>query len=409
MFLNVFTDGTLDFTPRQYAGIGILLLVALVAQSFYLLGATVYIRGHTVKRRRDFWRKERQRLDRVIFGLFIALAFTFGAPFLDFEQDVEDAIGIGARLLGAVCGALLLLRGIAIVGDYLVDKANATETRLDDQLIPLVRQTANVFVVLVGVLFVLSNLDVDVAALVAGLGIGGLAVALAAQDTIKNLLGGLTVLADRPFQVGDWIVVGDVEGTVEKIGFRSTRVRTFRGSLVSVPNARLTDTVIDNIALRPFRRYDTSLHLPLTTPPDAVQAFCEGVRALLQANSVVRQDYYFCELNRFGESNLEVLLYCFFDASDWAIELRAKHILNLDIMRLANDLGIELSPPAQVVQFARHRPPTAADHAGLNAVLARVAEPGAAGQPAHRPFTHGYEPRPVLADETNDNSSDEGE
>ncbi len=128
MFLNVFTDGTLDFTPRQYAGIGILLLVALVAQSFYLLGATVYIRGHTVKRRRDFWRKERQRLDRVIFGLFIALAFTFGAPFLDFEQDVEDAIGIGARLLGAVCGALLLLRGIAIV-QAIADKLIFTTKR----------------------------------------------------------------------------------------------------------------------------------------------------------------------------------------------------------------------------------------------------------------------------------------
>lgn len=218
MFLNVFTNGALDLTARQYAGIGMLLVTALVAQALYLLATTLYIRQHTVKRRREFWRKERRRLDRVVFGLFLSLSFAFGSPFLDFDPDVEDAIEVAARLLGAVCGGLLLLRGIAIVGDYLLDKAVATETRLDDQLIPLVRQTANVFVVLVGTLFVLSNLDVDVAALVAGLGIGGLAVALAAQDTIKNLLGGLTVLADRPFQVGDWIVVGDVEGTVEKIG-----------------------------------------------------------------------------------------------------------------------------------------------------------------------------------------------
>lgn len=409
MFLNVFTDGSLEFTTRQYAGIGILLVIALVAQAIYVFAATLYIRGHAIKAHREFWRKERQRIDRVIFGLFIALAISIGTPFLDFDPDVEDAVEVGSRLLGAVCGGLLLLRAIAILGDYLLERAGETETRLDDQLIPLVRQTANVFVVLVGTLFVLSNLDVDVAALVAGLGIGGLAVALAAQDTIKNLLGGITVLADRPFQVGDWIVVGDVEGTVEKIGFRSTRVRTFRGSLVSVPNARLTDTVIDNIALRPYRRYDTTLHLPLSTPPDAVQAFCEGVRALFQANAVVRQDYYFCELNRFGESTLEVLLYCFFDASDWAIELRAKHILNLDIIRLAEELGIDLAPPAQVVQVARHRPRSAQDRDGLGATVARLEVQGAAGQAAHRPFTHGFEPRPELAKEVNDNSSDDSE
>src|SRR5690606_13885254 len=102
-------------------------------------------------------------------------------------------------------------------------------------------------------LFVLSNLDGNVGALIAGLGIGGLAVALAAQDTLCNLFGGIMVLADRPFQVGDWIVIGDVEGTVEKVGFRSMRVRTFKSSLVTIPNARVTDTNIDNMGLRQYR------------------------------------------------------------------------------------------------------------------------------------------------------------
>ena len=95
---------------------------------------------------------------------------------------------------------------------------------------------------------------------------------------------GITVLADRPFQVGDWIVVGDVEGTVEKVGFRSMRVRTFKDSLITVPNGQLTDHVVDNMGVRAFRRYDTTLRLPLSSTPDQVQAFCEGVRALLHAN-----------------------------------------------------------------------------------------------------------------------------
>lgn len=394
-----FENSSLDLTARQVGGIAVIAGCAILAQALYLAISNLYIRTHNQPERRQFWRQERRRLDGVIFGTFIALAVLIGTPFLDLEPDLDDTVTIAARVLGAVCSGLLLLRGIAIVADYLLEKANLTATRLDDQLIPLVRQTANVFVVLVGSLFVLSNLDVDVAALIAGLGIGGLAVALAAQDTIKNLLGGVTVLADRPFQVGDWIVVGDVEGTVEKVGFRSVRIRTFKDSLVTVPNGQLIDHVVDNMGVRAYRRYDTTLHLPLGTPPEQVQAFCEGVRALLHANTVVRQDYYFCEFQRIGESTLEVLLYCFFAAPDWGTELRAKHILNLDILRLATDLGLELSAPASSVRLdgwlgpAKGTPRPARED--LQRVVDALGEHGAAGQAAFRPLTHGYEPRTV--------------
>ena len=372
-----------------------MLAAAFGAQVIYFLITNLYIRTHNMPERRAFWRKERRRLDGLIFGTFVAIAVLVGLPFLDLDTDLADTASIAGRVLAAVCGGLLLLRGIAIIGDYLLEKAELTATRLDDQLIPLVRQTANVFVVLVGALFVLSNLDVDVGALIAGLGIGGLAVALAAQDTIKNLLGGVTVLADRPFQVGDWIVVGDVEGTVEKIGFRSMRVRTFKDSLVTVPNGHLTDHIVDNMGVRSYRRYDTTLHLPLATPPEQVQAFCEGVRAVLRANTVVRQDYYFCEFERIGESTLEVLLYCFFAASDWGTELRAKHILNLDILRLAESLGMRLSAPASAVQLDGWFGPAqraAAAREDLAAAVAAFGEDGHAGQAAFSPLTHGFEP-----------------
>lgn len=396
VFLSVFNDGALDLTPHQYAGLGVIALCAVAAQAIYIIAAVLFIRSHNQPARRAYWRRERRRLDSVVFGLMIAAAVLIGLPFLDLDPELRDTVVIAARVLGAVCGGLLLLRGIAIVGDYLLEKAGLTETRLDDQLVPLVRQTANVFVVLVGALFVLSNLDVDVGALIAGLGIGGLAVALAAQDTIKNLLGGITVLADRPFQVGDWIVVGDTEGTVEKVGFRSMRVRTFKESLVTVPNGHLADHIVDNMGVRPYRRYDTTLHLPLSTPTETVQAFCEGVRALLHANERVRQDYFFCELERIGDSTLEILLYCFFAAPDWAAELRAKHILNLDILRLAQSLGVELSAPASSVRLdgwlgASPKPPVQSREALAN-VVGAFASPGAAGQAGHQPLTHGFEP-----------------
>ena len=397
LFLSIFNEGALDLTARQYAGLGIIAGSALAAQVLYRIAAFLFIRTHNVPERRRFWRRERRRLDGMVFGVFIAIAILVGVPFLDLDPDLADTLQIAGRVLGAVSAGLLLLRGIAVVGDYLLEKAGNTATRLDDQLIPLVRQTANVFVVLVGALFVLSNLDVDVSALIAGLGIGGLAVALAAQDTIKNLLGGITVLADRPFQVGDWIVVGDVEGTVENIGFRSMRIRTFKDSLVTVPNGHLTDHIVDNMGVRAYRRYDTTLNLPLSTSPEQVQAFTEGVRALLHANSVVRQDYYFCEFSRIGDSTLEVLLYCFFAAPDWGTELRAKHILNLDILALAKSLGVELASPSSSVRLDGWLGPakagTAPSREELERVVAGLAIDGAAGQSAFKPLTHGYEPR----------------
>lgn len=396
--LAIFGDGTFDLTAEQYLGIGIIVASAVLAQTLYIAIATLYIRHHAPPERRKFWRKERRRLDRVILGAFLAVALLIGVPLLDLDPEIEDTATVAARVLGAVCGGLLLLRGIAIVGDYLFEKAELTETRLDDQLIPMVRQTANVFVVVVGTLFVLSNLDVNVGALIAGLGIGGIAVALAAQDSLRNLFGGIMILADRPFQVGDWIVIGDVEGTVEKVGFRSMRVRTFKSSLITVPNARVTDTNVDNMGLRQFRRYDTTLHLPLDTPPDVVQAFCEGVRALLRSNELVRKDYYFCELEAIGDSTLDVLLYCFFAAPDWNAELRAKHILNLDVLRLAQSLGITLSPPASTVRLdgwlggaKAKEAPTAAE---LAAAVNRFGTPGTAGQAGHATLTEGYEPVP---------------
>ena len=164
---------------------------------------------------------------------------------------------------------------------------------------------------LIGGLFVLGNLGVNVTSLVAGLGLGGLAVALAAQDTIRNLLGGVTIFADRPFQVGDWVVVNDIEGTVEHVGFRSSRVRTFYNSVVTVPNARIVDTHVDNMGLRQWRRYKTTLGLAYQTTPDQVQAFVEGVRALIRSNPNMRKDYYIVEFHGFSAVTLDVLVYCF--------------------------------------------------------------------------------------------------
>ena len=186
-------------------------------------------------------------------------------------------------------------------------------------------------------------------AVMGALGIGGVALAFAAKDTISNFFGSMTVLADRPFGIGDWVVVGDVEGTVERLGFRSTRVRTFYNSVVTIPNSRMADTNVDNYGKRQYRRVRVMLSLTYDTPPEKIDAFCEGIRELIRLHPYTRKDYYHVYFNKFAASSLDVLLYAFFQVPDWSTELRERHKLFNDILRLAKRIGVDFAFPTQTL------------------------------------------------------------
>jgi MscS family membrane protein len=238
---------------------------------------------------------------------------------------------------------------IDVLALWMDAKADKTDTKLDDQLVPLNTKTLKVFVAVLGGIFVLQKLNVDVGSLLAGVGLGGLAFALAAKDTIANFFGSVMIFIDKPFQIGDWIVIGGVEGTVEEVGFRTTRVRTFYNSLVTVPNASITTNNVDNYGLREYRRYNTTLGLSYDTPVPKVQAFCEGVRALITGMPGMRKDYFLVEFHSFGDSTLNIMLYCFMICDDWNEELRIRTHLNLEIMRVAQELGVSFAFPTQTL------------------------------------------------------------
>jgi len=200
-----------------------------------------------------------------------------------------------------------------------------------------------------GAVFIADNLDVDVTSLLAGLGLGGLAFALAAKDVAGNLFGSITVLLDQTFHVGDWVVIGDVEGSVERIGFRSTRVRTFYDSLVSVPNSTLITANVDNMGARSFRRLSCKFGIAYETPPDRIDAFCEGIREIVRQHPYMRKDAYHVYLNGLGSAQLDILVYVFWSVPDWGTELRERHRFLLDCLRLAERLGVEYAFPTQTL------------------------------------------------------------
>ena len=255
-----------------------------------------------------------------------------------------------ARVLVSVGLVLIGLRWIDFGTGIFLERAKRTESRVDDQVVPLVMRLSKVIIAALGVVFVLHNVGVDVGGLWASLGIGGIALALGAQQTLANLFGGVTVLLDRPFHVGDWVVVGDdIEGTVEEIGFRSTRIRTFYGSIITVPNQRVSSSKIDNMSQRPSRRLKCTIGLTYDTPAELIQAFVEGIRAIIAAHPVTVKEAYEVHFRNFGPSGLEILVYSFLEVAGWHEELVARSEILLQIKLLAESLGLDMAFPTQSV------------------------------------------------------------
>jgi MscS family membrane protein len=279
----------------------------------------------------------------------MALIWWSGINLIGLSENVMLVLLLAVKFLASISGVWAAYRLVDLVSAYLHKKAELTSNKLDDALVPLVPRTLKTFITVVGFVFIADNLNIDISSLLAGLGLGGLAFALAAKDMVQNLFGSVTVLMDRTFSVGDWIIVEDVEGGVERIGFRSTRIRTFYNSVVTVPNSKFITATVDNMGERRYRRFSCKLSLTYDTPPDRIEAFCEGIRELVRQHPYMRKDYYQVYLNEFAASSLEVLLYVFWETPEWSTELRERHRFMLDILRLAQQLNVAFAFPTQTL------------------------------------------------------------
>ncbi len=241
-----------------------------------------------------------------------------------------------------------------VVGIFFIhlDKlTKKTDNTLDDQLLPVLEKLSIIILWSIGIIYILDYLDVNVIALLAGLSIGGLALALAAQDTVKNFFGSVMIFLDRPFQIGDWIHFNNVDGTVEEVGVRSTRIRTFSNSITYVPNALLADSVIDNMGLRVYRRFKNEIAITYDTPPELIDIFVDGVREVIKRHPNTRSETYEVHLNSLGDSSINILMYMFFEAPNWTVELKAKHDILYAIIKLADHLGVKFAYPTQTIQL----------------------------------------------------------
>jgi MscS family membrane protein len=336
----------------QLFGLLVLILLSIVFKKIFTWIVSRFISHYVVR----FGREEIAQqfivpVAKPISLILIALCVINILPAFNIPIQINHYLLLGTKVFASIAVVMVFYKLVDLVNYFLARFAEKTESTLDDQLVPLVNKSLKIFIAIAGSLIVLQNFNVNVTALLAGLSIGGLAFALAAQDTIKNLFGSIMIFIDRPFQIGDWVVSTDFEGVIEEVGFRSTRVRTFANSLVSIPNGKLADQTIDNMGRRVFRRYNTSLGLTYDTPVELIETYVKGLKEIVKLHPHTRKDYYEIHFHSYGDFSLNILVYIFFEAPDWSEELVARHEFNLETKKLAEALGINFAFPTQTIQI----------------------------------------------------------
>ncbi|QHI70689.1 mechanosensitive ion channel family protein [Tichowtungia aerotolerans] len=263
----------------------------------------------------------------------------------------DDVVGV----LLTVIVAYIIYQGIELVNFWMKKLTAQTHTTLDDMMVPLVRKTLRILTVVLGLVQVAQQLsDKPITSILAGLGVGGLAVALAAQDTIKNFFGSLVIFADHPFQLGDRIVANGEDGIVEEVGMRSTRIRTLDGHLVTVPNGELANMMVRNISKRPYIKRVANITLTYDTPPEKVERAMEIIREFLDAhNEKMHPDMpnrvFF---NNFNDCSLNILVIYWFAPPDYWAFMEFDQQFNLAVLKSFNEESIDFAFPTRTLYLA---------------------------------------------------------
>ena len=335
---NTVTDWLIAF--------GIMVGAVIVGKILYWLFQNVF---------RALTSKTETKLDDLIVDMIeepIVFALTVGGVWYGFQtltlpETAHRWIGNIVQVLIVLSVAWLVSRLLdAVYREYLVPITSKTETDLDDQLLPILRKGTKMAVWAIGIIVALNNAGYDVGALIAGLGIGGLALAMAAKDTVSNIFGGFTIFTDRPFGLNDRVKVAGYDGTIQEIGVRSTRLRTLEGRVVTIPNSKFADTPVENVSLEPSRKVVTNLGLTYDTTPDQMNQAMDILREITGAHDGLEENVLVA-FNAFGDFAMNVML-IYYIKKDADI-LGAQTDINSKILSRFNEAGLEFAFPTQTL------------------------------------------------------------
>lgn len=292
-----------------------------------------------------------------IVWLTISICFLAGIPDLQLPIRSSQTLFFISRLILSVSAVLLFSRVIDFMSDIFLSRAEKTESKLDDQLIPLVKRAGKTLVWVFGVVFILQNMGVQVTALVAFGSVGGVAIALASKDTVENLFGSLVVFIDQPFQIGEYVVIdGSIEGVIEEVGFRSTRIRTLERTLISVPNAKISQCTVNNFAKISQRRFKCNVTLRYDTSREQLQAFIAEAKSYLENHEQIDEKTVLVLFNNMNSFSLDILVMAFINSNQWMDLQVVKQDIFFSFMKIAEDLDIGFAFPTTTIEFENQSP-----------------------------------------------------
>lgn len=344
------SEDLLMFTKGQWLGFLLIFCIGMLALGLVRNLATLYIKFMMKKESLKFKGKDVYK-ETLPFGLLaFSLVGMTGVRILELDLDSYAVLIRAFYILISINSVWSAAKIVDFITMHFVKLAKDTHNKFDDVLVPMLSKTSKVLVIAFGTILVAHSLTFDIGSILAGLGIGGVAVALAAKDTISNLFGSVTVIMDRPFLIGDYVSLDKgLEGTVEEVGFRSTRIRTPYQSLVSIPNNVLANMAIDNYGLRGSRRFKTFLQLDYKTPVEKIEEFCERVRYLCKIHSMINTDTANVHINDMTDRSINILMTVFFKTTDADVELEERHKMIVEILKLAQEVGVSFAFPTNTM------------------------------------------------------------
>lgn len=333
----------------KWLSLGTLLIAGWVLKSI-LSSVVLRMRQHPLKiadKNTYFPHLLKLGIEKPISWIGLIIFWKSALGFLELSEKTNEGLFTLFKVLLAFHLLRLAYLAVEALGFWLDEYVAKTENTLDDQLAPLATKTLKVFVVVFGILLILQNFGFNVVSVLAGLGLGGLALTLAAQDTAANVFGSIQILFDRPFQKGDLVKIGDTEGIIEEIGFRSTRIRTPYNSLVSIPNASVAKDKIDNLGARQSRCIRHVLGLTYETPEAKIEEFTEALKQTLSLHPLLEKDTLSIRFQEMGDFNLQIVLLCFVKTLDLEIERQTREEILLECLRIAKKVGVDYAYPTQ--------------------------------------------------------------
>ncbi len=301
----------------------------------------------------DFYLTVKKPLDYLVLLIFFSLSITH----LDFSI-ISKSIPITlesnlSKIFSFLIISLVIWLFLKITDFFkllMVKKAQKTKSKLDDQLIPFFSSLIKILIIIFGLFTIAGNIfNINITALAAGLGVGGIAIAMAAKESLENLFGSFVIFLDRPFIVGDIVTVGTTTGIIESVGFRSTRIRTFDKSLVTVPNKRMVDAEVDNLGMRTSRRAKFNIGLTYNTSKTQIKRITKDIKKIIDEHPDTEKNFGRVKFTNFGSSSLDIMIVFYVKGTDWDKYLNTSEEINFKIMDIIKKHKSDFAFPSTTV------------------------------------------------------------